>query len=316
MNEGDPPPSGSLYLTDLSPADKPWDRLRANADTVRKHYLNSELPQYGQRISQCSGWLGFGLEAQDSGEFKIRLRQARFCRVRHCPVCQWRRSLVWRARFFKAVPNVLKDHPKARWVFLTLTVRNCPLTELKATVGEMNKAWKRLSLRRQFPALGFVRSLEVTRNPETNEAHPHFHVLMMVPPSYFKGTAYLSNAAWRELWQSCLKVGYLPVVNVKAVKGKSEQEAIARALLETLKYGVKESDLMFDPKWLEELTIQLHKTRAISVGGLLKDYLKEDEPEDFINTDEDDETLSEVDESLLIWFGWREQVKRYEKGER
>jgi plasmid rolling circle replication initiator protein Rep len=316
MKEGVPPQGGTPYLTDISPGDKPWDRLRAKSDIVRGHYLNSELPQYGQRMKQCSEWLGFVAEAKDSGESKLRLRRARFCRVRHCPVCQWRRSLVWRARFFQAIPNVLKDHPKARWVFLTLTVRNCPLTELKAIVGEMNKAWKRLSLRKQFPAVGFVRSLEVTRNPDTDEAHPHFHVLMMVPPSYFTH-GYTSQAGWRELWQSCLQVDYLPVVNVKAVKGgKSDKDAISLALLETLKYGVKESDLTYDSKWLEELTVQLHKTRAVSVGGLLKEYLKEDEPEDLINTDEDEEALSEVDSSLLIYFGWRENLKRYTQGKK
>ncbi|WP_170869787.1 protein rep, partial [Shigella sonnei] len=26
---------------------------------------------------------------------RLRLREAHFCRVRHCPVCQWRRSLMW-----------------------------------------------------------------------------------------------------------------------------------------------------------------------------------------------------------------------------
>jgi plasmid rolling circle replication initiator protein Rep len=190
------------------------------------------------------------------------------------------------------------------------------LTELKTTVGEMNKAWKRLSLRKQFPAVGFVRSLEVTRNPDTDEAHPHFHVLMMVPPSYFTH-GYTSQAGWRELWQSCLQVEYLPVVNVKAVKGgKSDKDAISLALLETLKYGVKESDLTYNSKWLEELTVQLHKTRAVSVGGLLKEYLKEDEPEDLINTGEDEESLSEVDSSLLIYFGWREKIKRYTQGKK
>ncbi len=215
MNEGcQECTGGSPYLTDISKADKPWDKHRRNSEIVQKLYLSSQLPQYGHRIGQCSRELAFALEADSEGELRLRLRQAKFCRVRHCPTCQWRRTLVWRARLINALPNVLKDHPKARWIFVTLTVANCPLTELRTTIEAMNKAWGRLSKRKDFPAIGFIRSLEVTRNPKTGEAHPHFHALMMVRPSYFS-TGYIPQENWRELWGSCLKVEYLPVVRVQ-----------------------------------------------------------------------------------------------------
>jgi plasmid rolling circle replication initiator protein Rep len=222
---------------------------------------------------------------------------------------------VWRARFFTAIPKVLEGHPKSRWVFLTLTVRNCPLEGLRGTVNQMNKAWNKLVLRKQFPAIGFVKSLEVTRGKD-NSAHPHFHILMMVPPSYFSH-GYITQAEWRNLWGSCLKVGYLPVVNVKVIKPRStvEDNGLQIAILETLKYGVKESDLIADANWLMELTKQLHKTRAVSVGGVLKNYLSEEEPEDLVNTDEN-EIETATNEDVSIWFGWREMVKRYVKEER
>ncbi len=70
---------------------------------------------------------------------------------------------MWRARFFQAVPKIMSDYPVGRWVFLTLTVKNCPIGELKATLGQMNKAWERLSKRKQFPAIGLVKTVEVTR---------------------------------------------------------------------------------------------------------------------------------------------------------
>jgi plasmid rolling circle replication initiator protein Rep len=303
-------PGSSPYLTDISKSDKPWDKHRRNSEIVQKLYLSSELPQYGQRMAQCSNQLGFILEAKDQGEARFRLKQARFCRVRHCPTCQWRKCLVWRARLINALPKVLEARPKARWIFVTLTVRNCPLTELRATIDGMNKAWSRLVKRKDFPAIGFLRSLEVTRNPETGEAHPHFHALLMVNSSYFK-TGYVSKQKWRELWGSCLKVDYLPVVNVKVAKDKTGQDSAIHAVLETAKYSVKEEDLTFSVEWLQELTIQLHKTRAVNVGGILKDYLKDDEPEDLINTNEEEELAVEEDEAILLWFDWWETVKRY-----
>ncbi|SPF56430.1 hypothetical protein SBA4_860009 [Candidatus Sulfopaludibacter sp. SbA4] len=45
------------------------------------------------RIEECSQVLGFAWvpEKDDSNVLTLLLREARFCRVRHCPVCQWRR---------------------------------------------------------------------------------------------------------------------------------------------------------------------------------------------------------------------------------
>lgn len=216
--------------------------------------------------------------------------------------------MMWRARFFKALPKLQEDYPKARFIFLTLTVRNCPLEELRDTVKVMNKAWGRLVKRKAFPADGWVKSLEVTMGQD-GLAHPHFHVVMMVKPSYFKSGNYLSHEKWTDLWESCLRIDYTPIVNVKTVKPKGGKDGLFIALCETLKYSVKESDLTFDVEWLKGLTDQLHKTRSIAVGGIFKEYLSEDEPEDLIHT-EVDEPESGNDEAEF-WFGWKEMTKKY-----
>lgn len=308
-----------LYLSDVSPKDKPWDKHRASADRVQTIYSNQGYLGYAGRMGLCSQALGFALEAQDDGEFRVRLRQARFCRVRFCPVCQWRRSMMWRARFFKALPKVLEQHPKARFIFLTLTVRNCPIEELRDTVKAMNAAWQRLAQRKRFPAEGWIKAIEVTRNAKDGSAHPHIHAVLMVKPSYFSGKTYIKQAEWSELWQSCLRADYSPIIHVQTVKPKTTtandaaSAGLLEALLETFKYGVKPSDLVADEKWLIQLTEQLHKTRAVAIGGKLRDYLSEEEPEDLIHTEgePEEEEMSEADK--LFWFGWREMAQRYAK---
>lgn len=309
-----------FYLSDLSPKDKSWDSHRAIADQVEHLYSQTEFARYAERMNQCSQLLEFAFKGDDAGLVAIKLQSARFCRVRFCPVCQWRRSLMWRARFFKVMPQILEAYPSARFIFLTLTVKNCELNELKKTLAWMNKAWKLLTMRKEFPALGFIKAVEVTRASHNNTAHPHFHAILMVNEGYFK-RGYLSQVKWTELWQSCLKVDYTPIVNAKAIKppknlakyeNSTLDSAIIVSLCETLKYSVKESDLTFDAKWLEELTTQLHKTRAISVGGVFKQYLSEEEPEDLIHTDLVDDSPA-IDDDPRVWFGWREMVKRYKK---
>lgn len=306
-----------FYLSEVSPKDKPWDVHRAFADKIQSLYSLTDRVRYAERIQRCAKLIGFALAATDEAELVIRLRSAHFCRCRHCTVCQWRRSLKWRAKFFQAMPLIQAAYPTYRWLFLTLTVKNCPLSELRSTLADMNKAFKRLSDLAMFPAIGWIKSVEVTR-AENGDAHPHFHCLLLVPASYFSH-AYVKQETWRETWQKCLRVDYLPMVNIKAVKGQKSanpdqvDDGIARAVCETLKYSVKADDLVgFSPEWLAELTEQLHKTRAIAIGGVLRNFI-DDKPEtneDLINPDGESDSNGD---DFLIWFGWREMSARYTK---
>jgi plasmid rolling circle replication initiator protein Rep len=309
----------SCFLAEISPADQSWDGYRAQSDEISKLYDLCGYDRYAERISQCSEWLMYALKSNDEGEIKLKLRDARFCRVRHCPVCQWRRELMWRARFFKALPDIQAKYPTGRWVFLTLTVKNCEISELRSTLTKMNVAWVRLIQRKLFPALGFIKSVEVTRGWD-GTAHPHFHCLMLVPASYF-GKGYIPQAEWTTLWQSCLKVDYTPIVDVRTVKAKkgtsnatgdASNVAMMKAICETLKYSVKPDDLLADPEWLSQLTKQLQKTRAISIGGCLKEFFSEDDPEDLINGEIEEEEKTE-DEAMLF-FDWASAIRRYKKG--
>lgn len=299
------------YLTSLSPKDKPWDKHRAEAGTVANLY-RVRYSRYASRMEDCSRRLQFSLvNAGDA--MTLRLDAARFCRVRHCPVCQWRRSMMWRARFFDALPHVLHDHPKLIPVFVTLTVKNCQVSELRSQIQEMNLGWGRLTKRVQWPALGWVKSLEVTRNAFTGEAHPHFHVLMFVRPGYFSKN-YIKQADWREMWRSALQVDYLPVVNIKRVKpapGQTKEQGIRIAILETLKYSVKPDDLAGNGEWLYAITEQLHKTRAVAVGGILRDYLRDSDPEDLIHDESVDSGELEQMTPPHVVFDWHDLAKRY-----
>jgi plasmid rolling circle replication initiator protein Rep len=230
---------------------------------------------------------------------------------------------MWRAKAFKVLPQVIEKYPKSSFLFLTLTVKNCRLEELRETLTWMNKAWKKLTERATWPAQGWIKAVEVTRDHQ-DWAHPHFHCLLMVPPGYFRGGVYLSQERWSQLWGDCLKVNYTPVVHIQAVKapkGTSEGQAGAAmltALCETLKYSVKPSDVlrddgkgMADQEWLVELTKQLHKTRAVATGGILKEFMSvEEDPDSLIHADDD--SINEADtDSPRVAFGWREKAKRY-----
>jgi plasmid rolling circle replication initiator protein Rep len=303
-----------LLLADLSPSDKPWDVHGAERDAVQALYKKADH-RYSQRLFGCTQLLDFELKFQETGELKPRLKSTYCCRVRHCPVCQWRRSLRHRALFFQAMPRILEAFPTYRYLFLTLTVRNCPLDNLRGQLKSMTSAWSKMSrdVCKWWPAVGWVRSTEVTRGKD-GSAHPHFHSILMVPSGYFKND-YISQVQWSEHWKKAMKLDYMPIVNVKAVKGRpgeTDQEGLSRAVCETLKYSIKPSDLSFDADWLVGLTDQLHKTRAIATGGLFKMFLadieKEETNDDLINVGEED-----TGEALAgFTAGWNRSIQSYQ----
>ena len=299
--------NNELCLSDLSDRDKLWDKHRKNSDEIANYCRGTEeFQSYAERIDYCSLLLDFCLVTEGQ-EYKLKLDMARFCRVRHCPVCQWRRSLMWKAKAYKVLPSVVENYPKYRWLFLTLTVCNCKILDLRDTLQWMNKSWQRMVQRKKFPAVGWIRSTEVTRG-KNGSAHPHFHCLLLVKPSYFSGQGYMKQKDWVDLWKSSLRANYDPVVDIRAIKrDHSPNELIP----EILKYSVKESDLVADREWFLELTRQMYKMRTVATGGVLKQYLKqlEQEPEDLIGRDET-KTEDEINEGHLL-FNWKPKDKKY-----
>jgi len=312
----------ALYLIDYNAKDKPWDEHRGECDDVGGLYAAAaEFERYAARMAACSGLLRFAWHNDaETGEARLCLREAHFCRVRNCPVCQWRRSLMWRARFYQSLPKIVEINPTARWVFLTLTVRNCEISELRTMLNAMNSAFKRLAARKEFkPVLGWIRTTEVTRSQD-GSAHPHFHTLMMVPSSWFTRD-YVKHSSWVSLWQECLRINYEPNVDIRPVKTKVPSEnqdgsimtALQGAVAETLKYAVKPADMTIEPTWFLELTRQTFKRRFVATGGVLKNVLKLEEESDADLALADSALDSEADDGSRLAFSWESSERHYKR---
>lgn len=224
---------------------------------------------------------------------------------------------MWQARFYQSLPKIEQEHPKGRWLFLTLTVPNCPINELRNTLQAMNKAWQRLIKRKEFkPVLGFIRTTEVT--PEKNRkdyAHPHFHALLLVPSNYFNGKNYVKQSRWLELWRECMRDNSITQVDIRTVKNLNQNDpktGLQRAASETLKYSVKPGDMINNPDWFLEMTKQVHNLRFLSTGGVLKDVLRQDE-----ETDQDlivaNDVAENPDDGARLAFSYRPSERRYRR---
>lgn len=370
---------GQQYLAVLSPDDDKFDSKKAlsydivkllsfkdgfNGFTCGEQLVNFQ--DYAIRIMWCGSWLLFARTKTG----KLKLKKAYFCKAPSCPMCNWRRTLKVRGKLLTLVEPLREKYPTHRWLFLTLTIRNCDIHNLRETLKHLGQSFNRLSKRVEFPFDGYVKSVEVTRAWDcyhmsnylgrhgtkwissweyknkcelvlepTDEVHPHLHVMGLVPASYFS-KGYVSQQRWTELWQESLRVEYVPVVDIRTVKPPkkarllptpeefanspdTDTSGIVKAVCETLKYTVKEKDLVgsyctddsVNATWLKTMIQQLYKMRRVEYRGILKDLGEQLEQayndDNLVNTLEEPQEEEETEETLE--FRWIRAIKKYVK---
>jgi plasmid rolling circle replication initiator protein Rep len=317
---------GLQFLAADSPSDETWDKHRAYGDQLSEMLADAAMGRAAVRVRDCAEALFFALRADSgTGELKWKLKSAPFCRFRHCPICQWRRSMRTKATVMSALPTILQQYPTARFVLLTLTIKNCPVTELRQTILSMNRGWKRLIQREDWPALGWIRGVEVTAGKDCT-AHPHFHALLMLPASYFSGKGYVPTKEWVQRWRQVMRLDYDPTCDIRTIKVKAGiQEAakgtdarllaISSAVSEVAKYATEPEDLMScGPDWLREYVAQVNALKFLTSGGVLKGVLKDvrkkkGEDEDLVHVEGEEPVEGEVED--LLSYHWRRKLKRY-----
>lgn len=306
-----------LPLVYFSRDDVKFDKHRREADKVSRLIRGSNEPitpenirrsittggDLSKRIYRCARDLMFKQCATG-----IKLYHARFCRARCCPICQWRRSLVWRARVLEKMPKILDDYQDYNWVFLTLTVRNCHIKALKYNLDKMRHGWYKLmgvnGYKSRFPQLGYLKTFEVTM-AKNKTAHPHYHALIMLPPDYYQGQ-YISQEQLVRTWRQSLKLDYNPMVGITAV------HEIERGVLELIKYVTKPAHLFQSRSWLLEYNRQVYGYRFIERGGLFRSSLQniDNDPQDLININDEKSTPLGSGFSDLT-FRFNDNLKRY-----
>lgn len=234
-------------------------------------------PKRLQDLADCASQLEYLQDAEGNK----KLYKTYFCRVRLCPMCQWRRSLKLFSQVSKITDYInQQNNNQVRYLFITLTQKNCSGSELVQEINKINKSFSLLvdKTKRVQPAtkfkkmlLGYIKSTEVTYNPKTKTYHPHLHCIFAVQEEYFNKVNYINKNTWRAIWADLLKVDYLPQVNVQAIKPARQQKAVA----ELAKYPAKVSSILNLPQMqavqvIIDLTTLCYKRRFVAFGGIFK----------------------------------------------
>ncbi len=310
------------YLFTISEKDKVWDIHKAENDEIteifksvldeRENENKYIFKKWAERTKACAEWLGFIWEGATREEIRLKLKTANFCRVRTCPICSWRRSLKNKARLLERLPKVQENYFSSRWLFLTLTVRNCDISKLKETIKAMNKGFIAMKRIKKWKSIGWIKTIEVTRDKD-GLAHPHFHILLHMPASYFQGKNYIKQSDWILIWKKAMKLNYQPNVDIRAIKPnerKGKKDLIS-VISEIAKYATKPTTFIDYPEWFKIYCIQIHRMRFIDTGGTLRGILSDDY-KDLIKIDENKDEEEEQKKEQLI-FDWSSNNKRYMK---
>ena len=272
------------------------------------------------RLNHCAEHLVFKQCPNHSAE--KHLTKGDFCRNRLCPICNWRKSLKMFSQMSEIVEKMTDDRRDLRFIFLTLTVKNCKGDELSDTIDHMNKAFKLMTDKKQTLAiaksvkqyiLGYFKALEITYNRKADTYHPHFHVVLAVPDSYFT-RGFTKTAKWVEIWQKCLGIDYKPVVDVRSV-----DTADKGALCEISKYATKGEYLLDDVTQEQGAAVvavmakSLKNRRLVTFSGLFREvrkFLQHDDIEDgdliHVTGEQDNDTCKVCGSKLLEhMYKWR-----------
>ena len=342
-----------LPLTDIAPSGKarPWRKHHREGLLLSEVYAAlgecctdgaAKYLDKARRLESCAQSAEFW--RLPSGE--LRLHRSSFCRVRLCPMCQWRRSLKLGAQVRQVVQAANAQHIAEtgaawRWVMVTYTVRNVDGPDLAAAIDTIHKGLNNMAKCKRWKGAvrGWLRATEVTHNTDTGSAsydtyHPHMHILLCVPAGYMSGKGYIRQAEWAALWQHYIKADYTPIVDVRTIKPEGggrladlpageQAAAMGKACAEVSKYAAKPADYIvpgdigLSMSAVQTLDRMLDRRRMTAWGGILKDIAKAlqlDDPEtgDLVHID-DTASPDPVAEDIAqyVTYTWAVGVRDY-----
>lgn len=283
-----------------------WSKHKRLNQKVVKHmriasYQYRELRNRVFRMSDCGKKIVY--EVVDN---VYKFAGASLCRDRLCPICAWRLSIKRTAEMMETIRQLSIEYPDTKAIHVVLTVRNCRLTELRDVLKQITQGFTRLKKRRlwQDYIMGYLRSVEITYNAETETYHPHIHCIAIVANRYSRQ---ISVGDWSDMWRDAARLDYNPIIwathayaatqpnvdimqhvyDIEQSKTDADKQAASKAaIIEAVKYAVKPTalDAIARAGDIGEFSRAVAGTRMLSCGGIVKQlraklgYTIKDEP--------------------------------------
>lgn len=169
----------------------------ANAQTLnRRKKENINLSKIYQKIGQqdrahrvafCCSYRYMLVDSEKRAHNVHTVR----CRDRHCVECAKIKSYIYQERLKRtAIEKIKSDFKSDEFLFLTFTVKNPKVTQMRKNMRAMSRAFGMLLQLKGFKKIfrGGIRTFEITRNYAErlkNHCHPHIHAIAQTQKNAF-----------------------------------------------------------------------------------------------------------------------------------
>lgn len=169
----------------------------ANAQTLnRRKKENINLSKIYQKIGQqdrahrvafCCSYRYMLVDSEKRAHNVHTVR----CRDRHCVECAKIKSYIYQERLKRtAIEKIKSDFKEDEFLFLTFTVKNPKVTQMRKNMRAMSRAFGMLLQLKGFKKIfrGGIRTFEITRNYAErlkNHCHPHIHAIAQTQKNAF-----------------------------------------------------------------------------------------------------------------------------------
>lgn len=217
-------------------------------------------------VQSCAAYILYKEKETQDGEFLQKIDQMYLCKDRYCMFCAGVKAGKNLRILSQAFQRLGVNDNNIRYRFITLTVPNVGIKHLRGQISAMTSAFNSLNARYKKAGMwnGFYRSLEITYNADTEEYHPHLHVI--ADGKYIPLTTL--SAHW---YTACTHHG---IKNIpESMRSKGILNVDIRAVLkpwELCKYVVKPDTLTYAAVYDLIDTEALKGLRDNASGGTLK----------------------------------------------
>lgn len=281
-----------MIIPDNSAKINTWNKHKKYSVRVAQHFSVAalgipSLRKRAERMRNCGQKLLYRIE---NGH--IVFAGATLCRDRLCPLCAWRLAIKRMGETINTINLLAKNEPDTKAIHVVLTIENVPVKELRSALLKISQGFTRMKKLRLFKEYvrGYMRSMEITYNPDTNTYHPHIHAICIVPSWY---TKQISFGDWMDMWQDSTRTPYRPIIWVRQAYLKYESyygedgletsiseelpTKAAAAIVEATKYACSPEGItsVSEAGHIHELAKAIQGIRMISFGGNIKKYRKE-----------------------------------------
>ena len=252
---------------------KQYSKLKQKNESTYK--LFNPKHKVVKHLKECSSDL-FVEVYRDNAKNLHSSIQTFTCKNKFCSICEKKKAIKVATNMEKKLEELGKKMYQ-RFTFLTLTVPNCKLKDLKKTLRKMSKGSKRLidNLQKNHGITGTIKKLEITYSKNSDGeimCHPHYHIIQSLHINSFRYGKLLSQEKYADLWGKAMKFDFTPIVDIRTF----DFENMKKSIQEITKYITKDTDLeIFNENEISNLDIELKGVRFYASSGLLKISFKD-----------------------------------------